>query len=576
MAVRSYLEKGGPITIDDQVLFAHPVESNRDFYLEYQNSSSVTLIRIAESDVLALMSCFKHIQRFTVIHMLILDDISAIPKSLTELTLINVQVEHPLFQKVLLNSKDTLKSLYLDQVKTFLSSNGCFYFKHLCPNLKSLVVKTERTNIRSHVNPNLSIVTSVSPDLIRDLPPTLESLYYDSSWKYLPFGHLNRLECLTLKHWNHKLIAPSNLKHLKLLKAFDHKYKSYFDNLNLESTEIVYYNEPVADLPGPNLILETLNDDCLCNVIPYLALEDIISFAGSHPRVQGVIARQGVSLEDIRNNSKALMESREFWEETAPSLRLMSVTNIANRDLLWLLPRCTGLKHLFMGRMNFTDDFQRRFSDQLIRNPNQLKNLTQLYVDTCVDVDCLLLILRRNKETLEVFCCTVDMAEDWVRFEEIWEVVAGMELVKDVLLGKRYTGSIGQVNYKHHVARILSLVGRKLKVFCLCGLDDCVDLLNVAQLPEVRALTLDMRMSPTKKNWATLSAFEELEDITIHVERDVIDPSYILELVKMLPRLSEITIDMPSNEFPLRFGVELNKYLAQKNRVLRIQFGCTY
>lgn len=75
--------------------------------------------------------------------MLVLNDIQSFPRSLTELNLIKVQIEDPLFEEVLLNNIETLKTLHLDQIETNWSRtpDGLYNFHDLCPNLSSLVVK---------------------------------------------------------------------------------------------------------------------------------------------------------------------------------------------------------------------------------------------------------------------------------------------------------------------------------------------------------------------------------------------------------------------------------------------------
>lgn len=279
--VRSYLKQGGNITIDNNILSKFPSKSNRD-----KETASVTLKRIDEGEIAGLMSCFDKIDRLTLREMLVLNDIQSFPRSLTELNLIKVQIEDPLFEEVLLNNIETLKTLHLDQIETNCSRtpDGLYNFHDLCPNLSSLVVKVPSSYTSMCSDENLKVVTRRYPKFIKKLPIDLEFLYFDGVCNPLQIEEFTNLKSVTLRDCPENSFAPS-LKHLKMIEAFDYNDKSFFDDYDIEQLEIVYYNEPVADTPGPNQILQTLNDDCLLKIVSYLEIEDILEFAKVHPKI---------------------------------------------------------------------------------------------------------------------------------------------------------------------------------------------------------------------------------------------------------------------------------------------------
>lgn len=131
---------------------------------------------------------------------------------------------------------------------------------------------------------NSKVVTRRYPKLIKKLPIYLEFLYFDEVCNPLQIEKFTNLKSVTLRDCPENGFAPS-LKHLKIIKDFDYNDKSFFDDYDIEHLEIVYYNEPVADTPGPNQILQTLNDDCLLKILSYLEVEDILEFAKVHPKI---------------------------------------------------------------------------------------------------------------------------------------------------------------------------------------------------------------------------------------------------------------------------------------------------
>lgn len=206
-----------------------------------------------------------------------------------------------------------------------------------------------------------------------------------------------------------------------------------------------------------------------------------------------------------------------------------------------------------------------------------MKNLTQLSVDCSLDLDCLLKLLHRNQDTLKVFNFYVDFPEDWARFHDIWNVVAGMEHIKDVFIEKLYVDSSDNATPRLYLQKILSLVGWKLETFSVRGLDDCVDLITNTNLPIMNTLMLFMSNKISDDNWGIICYIKHLKkcEFEIESEKGEIKETHILHLVKSLPKLVELTIAIKYYMYPLTLGVDLKQYLYKNNRVLKLIFKVT-
>lgn len=351
------------IVIDDHVMKAFSVERNRPFYLKYKNASSVTLKRIADGDIADLMSCFADIQHLTMKDMKILNSISGVPRSLKNLTLINVKIEGKLFEQLLLKNKDTLKYLHLNETHTKVSNTSIYDLEELCPNLTTLIVKPILSNLDIIKRGPLKIITEKNPIFIGKMPNKLEALHIEEIWEHLGIEKLTKLRYLTVKDWSGGKIPPT-VEHLKILNPIDKSFKKDLNNLKIKClygnySKCSLFNVPKSNLDRYHLVV---NSDT--------------------PRV--------------------LREDPETWKDFAPFYEKLTIENSVNDDLLWMLPYCTGLKEVALLHMDCTEDFLTKLSIQLIRNNNQMAGLKMLSVDTNLDLTCILNLLHRNKDTLEV------------------------------------------------------------------------------------------------------------------------------------------------------------------------------
>lgn len=89
---------------------------------KYKSVSSVVLKDLSERDAKRVLQVFKKINRFAMQNMVIIEDITGLPQRLSELTLIDCNIERELMQEWMSFSKSTLLRLKLDNFKHQLTS----------------------------------------------------------------------------------------------------------------------------------------------------------------------------------------------------------------------------------------------------------------------------------------------------------------------------------------------------------------------------------------------------------------------------------------------------------------------
>lgn len=576
--VKEYLKKGGHLTIDAYSMSYYPLETNWDFYLKFNEASSITLRGIAETAVPDLMDIFPNIRRLTLTDMLILNDVSGFGRSLSDLKLIRVEIEPKLFKEMLFKTKDTLKSLHINGLETGRSNNFyslySFNLNEMCPNLRSLVIKGQSTEML--LEENLKIKTSSSPGRGTSnpllFPLSLESLKYDGCSPSLPYTVITGIpiKSLTMKRCPIHFL-PATLEYLKLLDAVDYKYKADIARLQIKSVDVVFFNEPVTAQPKPNLIF-TLNEDCLLEVLKHLTLDDHYAISKAHLIFHRLVTTHMITdLNMHLFSSSDALNDKEFWQQVAPWLRKISVQNSAtNYELLWILPLCTGLRAITFDWVKLAKHHKTELSTQLKRNQSQMDVLVELSVDSMMDLELLLDILYRNKETLEIFRFKYRKEADWLRYESIWEVIGGMN-ISHIEISE---GMVKHTGFDPYLERLLSFVGNKVKKFKLHTLsDESFHLLNEINLPQLENLELHFNRGVTNAHMKVLSALKKLTKLSLNFygarNSTPINASELVHLVKSLPNLTELRSEIPV-VIPLGISHALKDDLKQDGRFLSI------
>lgn len=564
--VQEYLRKGGNLTIDCHVLQEYPVQTNLDLYGKFSNTSAMTLKRIREDDIPQLMAIFPRIQSLTLLDMLILDNVRALPQSLIDLTLLRVQIEDVLFRELLSNNKDTLKSLEVTDIATCWcdSTVDQFDLEELCPNVRSLVIRGQSTEMRS--DPSLRSASDFVDSSWFRFPDGLESLHYDVPLLCPPLRELTFLKSLTLRTWE-GLRLPQALKKLNILKAVDYESKKDIAGMHIRSVSVVYFNEPVNVQPTPNLILN-LNDDCLLLVLGCLSRPDCLSMAMSHPRIRKLVATRVIT--SFEGWSEENTENMDFWKLAAPFLKVFHADGLSSDELLWILPYCTGLTKLSLGGDILTKVYLETFSTQLKRNLDQLHILRYLSVDSSLQLDCLLDLLHRNRDTLEGFSFDVIEAEHWVQYQSIWEVIGGMPGISRIAIG-----DVCETGTELDLDIILSLVGKNLRSLSLVVSHGSeIEILRDTYVPQLQELTLDLLLEEEllPVDLEDISSLNNLKKLTlcgIGIS-DEVNENDFLEMIKSLPHLEHFDFDL-YRKFSLRFGLALREYLQKEGRSLCVK-----
>lgn len=490
---RYILAENTDLTIDAEFLKKYPVQRNGAKYSMFGHVKGLQLNQVAERDIGPLVSCFGHLQRFTMRRVTIIDGISGLPLNLTDLKLINVKIEEDLLKTFIGGMDETLINLHLDRVQTFFNFNSSSvkilqYYSCLClltldsglHNLKSLVFIGDYIKL-TNVSPTyLKIVANV---LLADIYEFnhLEYFYLDvlkgdkpSVLRKNDNKKMTHLRSLTLKcWWGKSLESLENLDYLRIIRRVDPMYKNYIDNLKIKSTNVEYYDYASE----PNLILKVLNNDCLLRIIRYLPLEDCVSFAKTNRRVNGLVKDHRFPVMIVGKSTfwQRIADDKNTWllKHFAPSVKELCVST---GSLFWIIPYCTSLKRLKLSTccshfteqdMTFLPTVLDNFSitygcgntdNWKIVGPyiRRLQNVREINIKYC-PVEFVIDFIRNNVKTLEHFFVSNVDVERW---ESVWKDLSLAKNLKNLTLdlGKELT-----LNEAKILKNAFSKVGKKLQ-----------------------------------------------------------------------------------------------------------------
>lgn len=526
------------ISIDAHTLEQYPVTTNRDFYLGYEKATSLTLDGIAEDDIPAIMSCFQRMQRLTMTNILILDNIDVFPRSLTDLTLIKVQIEDELFQELLSNNKDSLKSLHLDQLETQWSKSAewSYDFEQLCPHVDCLIIKGGLNYMRSHGNLEIK---SNKPTLAGKLPPHLKHFHLEASIRNLNLHKMTELKTCTLLIMAYGV--PVTVEHLKCIKAIDFGFKKQIDEHFKGTLDVAYYNcsksymgrqKPRAK---PNQMLTLLTNDLLLKITEYLDTRSCFALSEAHPRFM-------------------------LWNTNVPFLKKVNFNQHITEKSLWFAPVCTTLEMKNVSLAKKKNIKWNMFEHML----NQLTILQELSVDDNLGMNWQIDLLKRNRDTLKVFRIRFTKPGELSKYESLWEAISEIPRIDHIEILAHHMMFNDELSKTFIVGKLFSLIEKQLKILTIDTI--CPPDLVYVYAPLLQELNYCEKVTAADLIW--LSRLRELRKLTIGYFDDSVTQSDIFKLIKKMKKLQELTLTVPFN-LGLRFGATLRAYLQQEGRVLR-------
>lgn len=169
-------------------------------------------------------------------NMQISNNMEEFPADITELTLIDCNIDVGPMEKWMNAFKTTLRRLHMDNVETFYAFDNSvrvFSISKL-KDLNSFTFKNQLHTIKLNTH-ELEFLTIISAGLTCKFGFKLRHLYCDASQVSFSGGmeQLTKLEYVTLKNWKTSLIekcrALPSIKELEILSTVDGKHKAKID-----------------------------------------------------------------------------------------------------------------------------------------------------------------------------------------------------------------------------------------------------------------------------------------------------------------------------------------------------------
>lgn len=665
LIVDKHVEGGSHgLQIEPCCLLKRPIQANKKFYEKYKSrNTTLKLISIDGPDVdSVLWFYYPRLTRLTLSDVQIFHDISAFPEHLTQLTIRNSAVEGRLLREWLESNRKTLLLLSMEHVEHYfplIGQVGGLSDKLIIDdveNLRRLTIRGEYVNLLLdstlknlsyiHIQAERSVDISIKcpniVDLILDVPNARKvAMKIDS---------FNAIRRLTLTGWTSSsqyLTKWRKLESLTILCPVDVKYKKEVQKLNI-ATVLATYNKAQSpkreDQPG--LIFEMLNDDCLLEIIRYLAKRDWITFGRLHSKSTSIVInfkypRANLTGNDFRDSTVAAQSFREI----CPYVRSMTVDKGWTRDLLGdftelksltlkdILVTDENIDRLPVGleklhllyppvdfdeeeeddwyedddedsedgeEINYLTEYFKRLSStlrvlevgKLSRKTGQalmeFRGLQELKVGDNISADSVANILKQNpglrRVDLNLRCMSKKL---WVALGKLKNISnlsidGGCPIVEGFysnVLGLLQKVGPKLVNLSIHIWRaeesdmLRCCQGLKtlkeLRVVVRIGVRKTID--NICLLKGLQKLQITTFMNPDD-----FDDYEDTEEFDvgqfIGEEEEVVTARDVLLLVKELPKLREIQSKIVEC-FPIKLGLELQRFLRENNRNLRINSG---
>lgn len=606
-AVDEYLANGNRLTVDDKFLQLNAVAKD-DPCTRFKHADNIALRSVETKEVTTVVSCFYRIRKLALINMSVLESAkTALPHSLTEISLVNVKIDEYLFDNWLSTFQGHLHTLTLVNVEPVFCPSRDYTWKlnlqSLCPALQSLNIEAHQIGL-SGIMDSLRYLRIVARSVRCDFNcfSRLESLYYDcpdmsSVQNTMTKKTMLLLRTLTVRTlWEYfSLTALRKFKYLEsftVLDGLDWKHKRRLDKCKgrlFLSLAVHFYEYAAAH--QENLLLTTLNDDCLLHLTTFLPMKDCIAFAKTHSRIDRIITRHRFRVLDTNelDLNTVLRKNTEFGQRIVPYVRDLTLRGWPLTSAL--LPHVNAyVQHLTLDSFQLKDavnvtwprtiesfslidmDIGQVDTGLLVRSFCELRHLKAIGMDSAWTPQMISELLEQNRDTLEHISVTVTADLCWETLGIDWTLVETMKNFRHLSLKrdtkKGHTHGLGSL----YLDSVLLQIGHKLQRLRICCLR--VGWADAIKEGHLRNLNwLDLNVNDDMDYWI-LEAICSLKELrTVILDRNVrggsISDAGVMQLIKSCDKLAVLRID--HFRASTCFGERLKAYLKKSGRCLDLQ-----
>lgn len=620
------------VRIEPCCLLKYPVANTATININSAGISSLTLIGLPQSDAHKVLPFFPQIKRFGMQNMQISNHMEEFPADITELTLIDCNIDVGPMEKWMNAFKTTLRRLHMDNVETFYAFDNSvrvFSISKL-KDLNSFTFKNQLHTIKLNTH-ELEFLTIISAGLTCKFGSKLRHLYCDASQVSFSGGmeQLTKLEFVTLKNWKTSLIekcrALPSLKELEILSTVDGKHKAKIDAMPMNV--LVNYCHVMEPPEEPNLIFEMLNYDCLLEIVNYLSTMEWMSFGRLHENAEMVVAtykypREEVCSWEIIDSGMYADDQDHFlrisklvqtlwiarkvdqsftdWDHFLGAFEYLSTAKLGclSEDQLESLP-CELDKLILYDDPRSVEYVQRlkptlrslhisEYADLAQYDSDsdrwqcltELEDLQELKIGVSMHPDIVSMLLKRSLDSLECLKIAFDLdREGWEEHEQVLSVMSSLRNLKELHIEAKF-GWRRFFCDGNRLYELFTSVGPKLEKLDLTrGFDPEVyeQMLYGYCLKDLPHLKINGGDAWNFAEIATaLDLMTNLRKLEIHQEGPLgvmkgKDQREFMKLLEVLPSLTELSAPFFLTTF--KFEMKIRSYLMENNRTLRINSG---
>lgn len=384
-AVTDHFSFGNALYIDAQSLRECPVAENKKIYQQLGKFvTTVTLSGVTEENARLIFAHFKYIRELTLHKVVFLgEEIKGYPTRIERFQIIDCRIHETQIKKWFKRISHTLISIQVSRSNCKFPIGGSGSISSLIrmlPNVAHIRIREAGYLRFTTTSKSLTRLELVGSNCyILENVPALRYLSYDA-----PFStyscidpaqtFLHKLNCRETLRWlmlrqcpddYEVLLLFKNLSYLRIVESVEPEVIMTLQGLeNLKELDVHSFLPPDED----NLILTSLNDDCLLKVLSYLSQQDWISVGKAHSRFNHLVCdymipRANIAVDDdflcqyplderrdvyrmIGRHAKSLKFSCtqiQAWERVIPNFKRLTKLQIFGRksmakDHLNLIP----------------------------------------------------------------------------------------------------------------------------------------------------------------------------------------------------------------------------------------------
>lgn len=604
--VDEYLANGNRLTVDDKFLQQRAV-ANANPCSRFTQAGNIALRNIEDRDVATVVSCFHRIQKLTLINMSVLESAKVLPNSPTEISLVNVKIAEYPFYNWLSTCQGHLHTLTLVNLEPVFCPSRDFTWKlnlqSLCPALQSFHIEGNQIGLGGILD-SLRSLKIIARSVFCDFNcfSRLESLHFDcpdmsSVQNTMTRKTLLRLRALTVRtlwetfSWR-ALRKFKNLESFTVLDGLDWKHKRRLDKCKgrlLLSLEVYFYEYAAAH--QENLLLTTLNDDCLLHLTTFLPMKDCIAFAQTHSRIDRIITRHRFRELDTNDLDlyTVLKRNTEFGQRIVPYVRDLALRGWPLTTAL--LPHVNAhLQHLTLDSFQLEDAVKVTWPEtiesfslidmsigqvdvaRLVRSFRELRHLKEIGMDSAWTPQMISELLELNRDTLEHISVTVTADLCWETLEIDWALVETMKHFKHFSLKRDTKKGHAHEIRSLYLDSVLAQIGHKLQRLRICCLGvEWTEAIQEGHLGQLQWLDLNVNDEMDFWKWDRICSLKELR--TVMLDRNVkggsITEAGAMQLIKSCDKLTVLGI--AHFRASTLFGERLQAYLKKSGRRLDLQ-----